>query len=83
MSLKLFALSTCSHCKAVKTLLAELAVQYELIEVDLLEGVSRTEALEQVRQFNPRCTFPTVIIGDTTVVGHREDEIRQAVLKMQ
>lgn len=79
-TVRLFALSTCGHCKAVKKLLAEL-VPYELVEVDLLEGDARTEAIAQVKQYNPGCTFPTVIIGDSIIIGHREEELRQALLK--
>lgn len=78
-SIKLFALSTCSHCKAVKKLLADLAVQCDICEVDQLQGDARAEALETVRSVNPRCTFPTLVIGDQVVVGFREDEIRRAL----
>jgi len=77
-TVSLFALSTCGHCKAVKKLLAEL-VPYELVEVDLLEGDARTEAMAQVKQYNPRCTFPIVIIGGAIIIGHREEAIRQAL----
>lgn len=77
-TVRLFALSTCGHCKAVKKLLAEL-VPYELVEVDLLEGDVRTEAMAQVKQYNPRCTFPIVIIGGAIIIGHREEAIRQAL----
>lgn len=80
-TVRLYALSTCGHCKAVQKLLAELAVPYELVEVDLLEGDARTEAIAQVKQYNPGCTFPTVIIGDSIIIGHREEELRQALLK--
>lgn len=80
-TVRLYALSTCGHCKAVKKLLAERAVPYELVEVDLLEGDARSEAIAAVKQYNSRCTFPTVIIGDAIIIGHREEEIRQALLK--
>jgi len=35
--------------------------------------------LEDVKKFNPRCSFPTIIIGNTVVVGYKENEIREAL----
>jgi len=32
-----------------------------------------------VRKLNPRCSFPTIIIGDKVIVGHKEDEIKEAL----
>jgi len=76
---KLFTLSTCSHCKATKKLLDDCRVKYEFTDVDLLDGEERAAILEDVRELNPRCSFPTIIIGDKTIVGYREDEIREAL----
>jgi glutaredoxin len=76
---KMYTLSTCSHCKATKKFLDSCAVQYEFTDVDLLDGEERIAILEDIRQWNPKCTFPTIIIGDTVIVGYREDEIREAL----
>ena len=76
---RMYTLSTCSHCKATKKFLDGCAVQYEFTDVDLLHGEERIAILEDIRQWNPNCTFPTIIIGDTVVVGYREDEIREAL----
>ena len=76
---KMFTLSTCSHCKATKKFLDSCAVKYEFMDVDLLDGEERIAILEDIKQWNPKCTFPTIIIGDTVVVGYREDEIREAL----
>jgi glutaredoxin len=76
---KIFTLSTCSHCKATKRLLDECKVQYEFKDVDLLDGEERNAVLEDVKRFNPRCSFPTIIIGDRVIVGYKEDEIREAL----
>lgn len=77
--MKLFTLSTCSHCKATKKFLDDKDVKHEFTDVDLLEGAEREAALKHLRRFNPRCTFPTLIFGDRVVVGHREDEIREVL----
>jgi glutaredoxin-like protein NrdH len=77
--IKLYSLSTCSHCKSTKKLLSDCTVKYEFVDVDLLEGEERRAILEDVRKFNPKCSFPTIIIGDKVIVGFKENEIKQAL----
>lgn len=79
LPIRIYTLSTCSHCKATKRFLGECGVQYEFTDVDLLEGEERAQILEEVRRFNPSCSFPTIIIGDKVIVGHKEDEIKAAL----
>jgi len=76
---KLYTISTCSHCKATKRFLDNCKVEYEFTDVDLLEGDERKAILEDVRRLNPRCSFPTIIIGDKVIVGYQEDQIREAL----
>ncbi len=76
---KLYTLSTCSHCKAAKKLLSDCKVKYDFTDVDLLEGEERAAILDDVRRFNPRCSFPTIIIGDTVIAGYQEDKIKEAL----
>lgn len=78
----LYALSTCVHCKNAKKLLQDLGVQYDHVDVDKLEQDSMNEALEEMSQYNPAETFPTIIIGGKVIVGDRDDDIRQAVAKL-
>jgi glutaredoxin-like protein NrdH len=79
LPIKIYTLSTCSHCKATKKLLGECGVQYEFEDVDLLDGDERKTILEEVRKFNPQCSFPTILIGDKIIVGYKEDEIKEAL----
>jgi glutaredoxin-like protein NrdH len=76
---KMYTLSTCGHCKATKRFLDECRVKYEFTDVDLLQGEERKAILEDVRKFNPRCSFPTIIIGDKVIVGFKENEIKEAL----
>jgi glutaredoxin-like protein NrdH len=76
---KVFSLSTCSHCKSTKRLLADCTVKYDFVDVDLLEGEERKAILEDVKKFNPKCSFPTIIIGDKVIVGYKENEIKEAL----
>ena len=78
-NVKIYSLSTCSHCKSTKKFLSECAIKYDFVDVDLLEGSERKAILEDVRKFNPKCSFPTIIIGEKVVVGYKEDEIKEAL----
>ena len=77
--IKIYALSTCSHCKATKRFLDECSVQYDFTDVDMLKGEERQAILDDVRKLNPRCSFPTIIIGEKVIVGFKEDEIKEAL----
>lgn len=79
--IKIFSLSTCSHCKACKKLLNELSVDFDYIDVDLLQGDERKAIIDEVKKHNQRCSFPTVIIRDMVIVGYKEKEIREALKK--
>ena len=77
---KIFSLSTCSHCKSTKKFLdGECAIKYEFIDVDQLKGDERKAIIEDVKKFNPRCSFPTIIIGEKVIVGFKEKEIKEAL----
>ena len=76
---KIYTLSTCSHCKATKQFLNECAVKYEYEDVDLKHGEERAAILEEIKKWNPNCSFPTIIIGDKVIVGFKEDQIREAL----
>lgn len=78
-NVKIYTLSTCSHCKAAKKFLDECTVKYDATEVDLLKGEERAAILEEVKKWNPNCSFPTIIIGDEVIVGFKEGEIRKAL----
>ncbi|SHJ08486.1 Glutaredoxin [Desulfatibacillum alkenivorans DSM 16219] len=75
----LYTLSTCGHCKRTKALLKECDVEYKSTDVDLLEGKEREETIAEVKKCNPRLSFPTLVIGDTVIVGFKEKEIREAL----
>ncbi|MFO7859855.1 MAG: glutaredoxin family protein [Desulfosalsimonas sp.] len=76
---KVYALSTCGHCKKAKALLNECNVSYDSVEVDLLDSEERQTVLEDVKALNPRCSFPTIRIGEKVIVGYKEDEIKEAL----
>ena len=79
LPVKLYTLSTCSHCNATKKFLGECIIKYEFVDVDLLDGEERKAILKDVMEFNPQCSFPTIIIGDKVIIGYKENEIKEAL----
>ena len=76
---KMFTLSTCSHCKAAKKFMNDNGITYDCTDVDLLQGAERENILQEVMQYNPQRSFPTIIIGDKIIIGFRENDIREAL----
>jgi glutaredoxin-like protein NrdH len=80
MDVKLFALSTCPWCKKTKALLNSLGVEYHFVDVDLLTGADRDEAMSLVKKWNPSQSFPVIVFNDAKcIVGFREAEIKAAL----
>jgi glutaredoxin len=76
----LYALSTCGWCEKTKKFLDELGVEYSYVYVDLLEGKERESAINEVRRWNPPCSFPSIVVNEQTcIVGYDEAKIRKAV----
>lgn len=75
LRIKLYTLSTCVHCQALREFFVNRNLPFDYVDVDLLEGREKKEMLKEVRQFNVRCSFPTSVIGDRVIVGFREDEL--------
>lgn len=76
---KLYALSTCGHCRNTKKLLDQLGIAYDKVDVDLTQGEERERLIEEVKQYNPNLSFPTLIIGQKVFVGYRENEIKETL----
>lgn len=70
-----YGLSTCVWCKRAKSFLEEKGIAYDYIFVDLLEGDDRNTVLDEVSKWNPKVSFPTIIVNGKCVVGFKEDEI--------
>ena len=76
---KIYSLSTCSHCRSTKKLLNECSVEYDFIDVDVLEKDERKVIIEDIKKINAKCSFPTIVIGEKVIVGYKEKEIREAL----
>jgi len=76
----LYALSTCVWCKKTKQLLDSLGVKYSYIYMDLIQGKEKENKLKDLEKWNPRCSYPTIVINNSKcIVGFREEEIKEAL----
>lgn len=76
---KIYTLSTCSHCKAAKKFLNENNIVFDATDVDLLQGTEREAVLNEVVQYNPQRSFPTIVIGNKIIIGFKENDILEAL----
>ena len=77
--IKMFTLSTCSHCQETKKFFDRSGIAYEFVDVDLLDFPTRRGVLAEMKKFSPQLAFPTILIGNRVIVGFREDRIREAL----
>ncbi len=80
LNLFLYTLSTCIWCKKTKALLNELKVGYDYIDVDLLDEREKDSALEELKKWNPKCTFPSLVVNNKEcIIGYDEKRIREVL----
>jgi glutaredoxin len=85
MAVHLYALSTCPYCRMTKKYLDENNVEYELTEVDLLEGspgdaeTPKGAAAAEVKRLSGGTSFPVLVVGDEVVVGFNKGAITKAL----
>lgn len=77
--IKLYTLSTCSHCTRTKRFFKENGIDTDIVDVDLLSGADRERIMSEVRKLNPDCTFPTICIEDNVIVGFNEEKLRMVL----
>ena len=72
----LYALSTCGWCRKTKKFLEKLGAEYSYVDMDKLIGDAKKEAEKEVANWNPICSYPTIIINDKKcIVGFDDDKI--------
>ena len=78
---KIYALSTCIHCKKAKEYLDQCGVKYNCVHVDQLTGDERKAMVEEVKKHNPSVSFPTILIDGDVIVGFNQEKIDEALRK--
>lgn len=77
MDVKLYALSTCPYCRMTKKYLEDHGTEYDLIEVDKLEGDEKQNAIDEVKRISGGTSFPVMLVGDKTVIGFNKSRIAE------
>jgi glutaredoxin-like protein NrdH len=76
----LYALSTCGWCRMTRELLSNMGVEFSYVYVDLLSGDELSQVTGDLRKFNTKNSFPTLVINNSKVIiGFRNDEIAEAL----
>ncbi|MGZ4850726.1 MAG: glutaredoxin family protein [Candidatus Bathyarchaeia archaeon] len=76
----LYALSTCVWCKLTKQFLNENGIEYEFIDVDMLEDDEKTKAHETITSKGGMLSYPTIIVDDRVVItGFRKDKLKEVL----
>jgi glutaredoxin-like protein NrdH len=76
----LYALSTCIWCRRTKQLLSDLGVGFEYVDVDLLPREEKRTVEEEIQKWNPRGSFPTIVVdGKVSIPGFDETRIREVL----
>lgn len=70
----LFALSTCPVCKKVKTFLDEHNINYQLVEVDLLDSGEQWVMTKELQKYNPQASYPTLVISEV-ILGYDPEKL--------
>ncbi len=75
-----YGISTCIWCRKTRQFLEENDVAFDFVYVDLLEGDEREAVKDEIRKWNPRVSFPTLVFDDDVcIVGYKTDQIREAL----
>jgi glutaredoxin-like protein NrdH len=76
----LYALSTCVWCKMTKQYLNDNGVEYEYVDVDLLDDEEKRKAHQAITSRGGILSYPTTIVDDKTVItGFRKDQLKEAL----
>lgn len=75
----LYALSTCVWCRKVKDLLNSMKVEYDYVDVDAVPLEEKHQVMDKMKIHNPQCSFPTLVVNNSCIVGFKEDRIKEAL----
>lgn len=76
----MYTLSVCRHCVSLKKWLEQREIPFHEVYVDRYQGAERKALVEKLRSYNPRGSFPTLVLpgGEKALVGFREAELQKA-----
>ncbi len=75
-----YALSTCVWCKMTKQFLKDNGVEYEYVDVDLVDENDKVKIREDIQKRGGTLSYPTTIVDDKTIItGFRKDQLKEAL----
>jgi glutaredoxin-like protein NrdH len=75
-----YALSTCVWCKMTKQFLNDHNIEYDFIDVDLLDTEDKSKAHQAITSKGGTLSYPTTIVDDKIVItGFRKDQLKEAL----
>lgn len=77
MTIMLYALSTCPYCRMTKKYLDENDVEYDVIDVDLLEDDERSVVVADVKNLSGGTSFPVLVIDEEVIVGFNKAAMKE------
>ncbi|MRS12820.1 MAG: glutaredoxin family protein [Actinobacteria bacterium] len=77
MTIRVYALSTCPYCRMARKYLDDNDVEYDVVEVDLLDGDERAAAIAEVKDISGGTSFPVMLFDDEIVVGFNKKRMME------
>lgn len=77
MQVTVYALSTCPYCKMTRKFLTDKGVDFQAIEVDMLQGQEKADAIAKVKDLSGGTSLPVVAIGDEVIVGFNKGRMKK------
>lgn len=77
MTVKVYALTTCPYCRMARKYLDENGVAYDVVEVDLLQGAEREQAVAEVKEVSGGMSFPVMLIDGEVLVGFNKKRMKE------
>lgn len=75
-----YALSTCVWCKMTKQFLKDNEIEYEFVDVDLLDAEDKDKAHQAITSKGGMLSYPSTIVDDKTVItGFRKDQLKEVL----
>jgi len=75
-----YALSTCAWCKMTKKFLSDSGVEYEFVDVDLVNAQDHEKIRDDIVKKGGEPSYPTTIVDNKIVIlGFRKDLLQKAL----
>ena len=65
--IKLYTLSTCPMCNSLKRRLRAMDMEFEAIDVDLMDSGEQWVIIKELKKHNPDATYPTMVIEEVVL----------------